>query len=366
MTTTLERQSLLRHARSIIDTAKAADRDLSDAEHQLVEADLSNVEQMDAQAKARNRRVFDLGLGPTDPNTHAGADVATLFTDEQKSGLVGAVKSRGMFRTELAVKAALTSGTMLPPTGTGVIGGTYPSAAFPLSQLFAVEPTESPVTRYYVLGGATAGTVAEGAPKPDSGVTVTAKDVTLSKLATTCRFSDELSEDAAFLIAYLQAELTNAVIVTENGAIITALGAASGISTATGTLVSVIDLAATVIASMTALNGAPPAAFIVHPNVLASIRTSKASTSGTYFVDPTADVPQSLHGVQLVPSMATVPGTAYMVGSGAAVVYRRSQITAEINWNADDFQTNQRTMRVEERMAVGVVRPSQVTKLTLT
>ena len=195
-----------------------------------------------------------------------------------------------------------------------VVGGLYPSAAFPLSQLFTVQPTDAPVVSYYVLGGATAGIVAEAAAKPDSGVTVTPKDVPVSKIATTVRFSDELAEDSAFLLQFLQQELTSAVVTTENHVIVTALGAASGIVTSTGALATVIDMAATAIASFTAINGAPPDAMVVHPTVLGSIRSSKASTSGTYFVDPTAAAPQALHGVPLVPSMATAAGTAWLVG----------------------------------------------------
>jgi hypothetical protein len=48
------------------------------------------------------------------------------------------------------------------------------------------------------------------------------------------------------------------------------------------------------------------------------------------------------------------------------VVYRRGQLTTEIGLNQDDWTTNQRTLRVEERMAPAVVRPSALTKLTLT
>lgn len=51
------------------------------------------------------------------------------------------------------------------------------------------------------------------------------------------------------------------------------------------------------------------------------------------------------------------PGTARMVNGTGVVIYRKGGITAEIGTNADDFRTNQRTMRVEERFATAVVRP---------
>lgn len=69
-----------------------------------------------------------------------------------------------------------------------------------------------PSERYYVFGGATADITAEGATKHDSGLTVTARDVSLTKITSTVRFSDELAEDAGFLISHLQGELISAVI----------------------------------------------------------------------------------------------------------------------------------------------------------
>jgi hypothetical protein len=48
------------------------------------------------------------------------------------------------------------------------------------------------------------------------------------------------------------------------------------------------------------------------------------------------------------------------------LIYRRGGIVAEIGTNLDDWQTNQQTMRVEERMTPAVMRATSLTKLTLT
>ncbi len=53
------------------------------------------------------------------------------------------------------------------------------------------------------MNTATAAVVAEGALKPDAGVTTTAVDLALEKIATTSKVSDELAEDAPFLLAQL-------------------------------------------------------------------------------------------------------------------------------------------------------------------
>lgn len=364
------KSTILNNARRVVALAKAEGRDLSEEEQAAVTEATAQIKADDPERHELARKmlaaIMDTG-GETPGTDEWGDPVSGPFTAEDAKGFLTAVKSKQAFRTELPVKAALgTGGLNIPASGETVIPGAYPSAAFPLSQLFNVEATNSPVIRFYVLGGATAGATGEAQPKPDSGVTVTPKDVAVAKIATTVRFSDELAEDASFLVRFLQQELVNAVVTTENAQIVAALGAASGISTASGTTATVIDVAATVIASMTALNGAPPAAFVVHPTVLGGIRTAKASGAGSYFIDVTSAAPQALHGVQLVPSMATAAGTAWMVGRSAATVFRRNQITAEVGWDGTDWSTNQRTMRVEERLAVGVVRPTQVTKVSLT
>jgi len=63
--------------------------------------------------------------------------------------------------------------------------------------------------------------------------------------------------------------------------------------------------------------------------------------------------------------MATAAGAAYLVLSGAAIVFRH-EITAQINWNQDDLhhQPAHDARRGTPRRRGGP--PSQVTKLTLT
>ena len=262
-------------------------------------------------------------------------------------------------------KAALTSGTLLPTAGIGVEPGLFPNA-FPLATLFRTEPAGGPSIRYYVLDAATAGVVAEGVAKPDSGVTITPKDVLLKKVATTVRFSDELSEDASFLIPYLQGELVSAVITRENQEILATFNATSGVLTGTGATSTALDVVADAIAGQEAINGSAPSAVVVNPVVMAALRKVKTDTGGAYMIDPLTAGPPTIHGVQVISTPATAAGTAWVVGGQGVVIYRRGQISAEIGMNADDFQTNTRTMRVEERFATAVVRPSYLTKLTLT
>lgn len=361
-----ERAAKLKAATVIVDRAKASGRELRGSENDEVQAAFNRIDDLDveivAQSKAMVDSVMSLGNCEMDPDVEPGRSV---FSEGDAKGLVAAVKSKGLFRTtEVSTKAALT-GAVVPTSGQGVEPGLFPNA-FPLATLFRTEVAAGPSVRYYTLGGATAGVVAEGGTKPDAGLEITAKDVLVEKIATTVRFTDEFSEDAAFLLSFLQQELTSAVVTKENAEILSTLDGTSGVLTGTGAATTVIDLIADAIAGQQAINGSSPSAVVVNPTTLATIRKAKASTGGDYFVDPLSGKLTAIHGVQVVSTPATGPGTAWVVNAAGVVIYRRGGITAEIGWNADDWQSNQRTMRVEERFATAVVRPSMLTKLTLT
>ena len=102
-----------------------------------------------------------------------------------KSSVVGAIKSRTAYRTELSAKAVLTSGTLLPTSGVGVQDGLHPNSQYPLSSLFRNEPAEGPSQRYYRMTSGTAAVVAEGAAKPDAGVSIAAVDLLLDQARLT-------------------------------------------------------------------------------------------------------------------------------------------------------------------------------------
>lgn len=358
-----ERAASIETAKSIVATAKAANRDLTPTEEATVDRSLDRVKQIDKQIAGKAMVDSVMSLGSAEDYDENG-DIRRMFSETAAKDLVTAVKTRSSYRTEISVKAALTN-TVLPTSGQGVEAGLYPSA-FPLSTLFRSEPAPGPSIRYYRLGNATAGVVAELGIKPDSGATIEPVDVLLKKVATLVTFSDEFAEDAAFLLAYLQQELSSSVISRENSEVLATFAATSGVLTGTGVAASVIDLVADAVAGQEALNGTTPSAVVVNPTVLATIRKAKASTGGSYFVDPLTAGPTTIHGVRVVSTPATAAGTAWVVNGAGVVIYRRGGITAEIGTSSDGFVTNTRTMRVEERFATAVVRPSMLTKLTLT
>jgi hypothetical protein len=86
-------------------------------------------------------------------------------------------------------------------------------------------------------------------------------DVALLKLTAVFSVSDELSEGAPFLIALLQRQVTIAVLAAENAVVVSALAAASGVLTGTGTKAAAIDVLAAVIGVQETASGITPRRF---------------------------------------------------------------------------------------------------------
>jgi hypothetical protein len=138
----IERTNLLAHARSIVEKAKAQDRDLTPTEATNIWADLDRVDELKArEGSALHKRVMALGpdVDQFDP------DRPGMFDEQAKAGLTAAIKSRSTFRTEVDTKAALT-GAFLPTSGFGVEGGLFPNA-YPIATLFRTEQAGGPSVR---------------------------------------------------------------------------------------------------------------------------------------------------------------------------------------------------------------------------
>ena len=331
----IERSRLLSHARHIVETAKAnGDRDLTTHEAAQVEADIANVKALDAGTKSPSLVERVMALGSSDDfDCEGNPRGAGLFSGEAKTGIVSAIKSRQAFRTELPAKAALTTGSLLPTSGALVQGGLHPNT-YPLAALFQNVPAEGPTQRYYKMTSGSAAVVAEGALKPDAGVSITAVDLALAKIATTAQFSDEMAEDAPFLVQHLSNELTAAVLAAENAAILATFAGTSGIATASSTTAAVVDGLADVIASAEAVSGITPAAIVCAPSVVATIRKAKASTAGSYMVDPLTAGPTTIHGVLVITSPIVAATIAWVIEPSGVIVYRRGGLTVEVGTNA--------------------------------
>lgn len=364
-----DRGEITAKAIGITDAAKTAGRDLTPREMTTIDTALADIKAIDARVEKidtsaeLHAKIGALGPGGTDVRVDS-----PLFSDEQRDGLVKAARTKTSYSAEVQFKAPILQGTTLnPATGSTVVDSPAAKAGMSLRDLFTPVTAQSAMVRYYTLTNGTAGTVAEGALKPDAGITAAAVDKALLKIAATFQVSDELAEDAPFLVDSISRETQRAVMVKENEEIVTSLNV-SGIATGTWSAaaggVALIDALAAKIGASEALNGVTPTAILANPTDVATIRQAKASSAGSYFLDPLLSAPSALHGVPLLSTAATAAGTVWLVTEGAGLFYTRGTLRVEAGFTGDDWVKNLMTVRVEERVLPVVVRPSLVTKIT--
>lgn len=364
-----KRAELLQSAQTMINRAKADRRDLTSDELAQVESCFDQIEQIDNQSKSQRAQDADALMAKIATNCGPHSfDVEDFDQENVKEGLTRALRSKSSFGFNMPfTKAPLTGGGLdLPSVGGTVSDNPVGAGVVALRDLLQPQAAEGGTVRYYTIGEGGADVVAEGALKPDLGASITPHDAQLLKIATTFTFTDELVQDAGFLVEHVRREAVRAVLLEENAQVVAAFEAATGALTSTGPVASAIDVLAGAIGSAQATNGETPSVIVMNPLDLAAIRTAKASTAGSYFVDPLAAVPSAIHGVPLAATPAVASGKAYLVSAGAGVFYTLGQLRVESGYTGDDWIHNRVTTRVEERVLPVVIRPSLLTKVTLT
>lgn len=366
---TEERETLLAGAKSITSAKMAAGENLTASESRDVKDALQRVDEIDAEIKKFKDGADLMSRLGAIKHGDLGDNGGHLFSESDAQGFVTAAKSKGSFSTTVSYKAPMVVGSLLPPVGETVIAAQEPKATFALRDLFQAASASGATVRYYTLGNPDAtdvAIVAEGGLKPESETAYAAVDAALVKLATRWTITDELGEDAPFLVSEIQKSVLRNVLVRENKLVIDTIAATSGILTGTSTAATLLDLLATEIGESEAINGVTPTALLLNPSNLSAVRVAKASTAGSYFIDPLSSGPTSIHGVPLISSPAVAAGTAYLLTSGFGTFYSRGALRIEAGFTGDDWIYNRMTIRAEERVLPVVNRPSLVTKLTLT
>lgn len=309
-----------------------------------------------------------LGSHGFDPDWRGLEDDPTDFNRAAvKAGLVRAAHSKGTFGFNMPFRKAALTSPGVPASGQGVTEPTPGASAVALRELLTPHPDAPPVVRYYRVGrGGGADVVPEGGLKPELTTDIEPVDAALQKIAVRFTYTDEMVEDAEFLVSYIQREAMRAVLLRENALVVAALDDATGALTAEGTLPEAIDVIAGAIGAAEASNGLTPTAIVAHPVDVATIRTSKASGSGEYTLDPLAGGPPAIHDVPLSVTSAVAPGTMYLTTPGVGTFYTRGGLRVEAGYTGDDWTHNRVTTRVEERVLPVVAQPSLLTRITLT
>lgn len=229
-------------------------------------------------------------------------------------------------------------------------------------------------------------TVAEGAAKPQlhfpdyDPVTET-----LKKIAGFIKISDEMTEDAAFLVSEIEGRLMYQLLLFEENQLLSGDGLGTNVKgllnrvgVQTETSANLEDNFDAVFRSLTKVEtggGLRADGIVINPVDYQRFRLTKDANDqylaggpftgqygqGGIMVDP------PLWGRRTIVTPAIAAGTV-LVGAGAqaATVYRKGGIRVEAtNSHADDFTNNMVTVRAEERLTLAVRRPAAFVKLTL-
>jgi HK97 family phage major capsid protein len=238
-----------------------------------------------------------------------------------------------------------------------------------VADLFAAERIAGNAITYFVESDTVEGgpsTVAEGAKKPMMSFgDPSAKTVSLQKIATYMKETDELIDDASWLADAINGRGMYQFELTVENYLINQLTGTSGLGTQDGLNADKIYEAIMQVQNDT---GFQPDALVINPADYKNLRIAKDLNGqyygGGYFYGPYgqggfAGQPD-VWGLRTVVTPAVAQGAA-IVGAfklGASVVSKNTGVTVEIaNQNEDDFLKNLVTILIEQRLALAVRRP---------
>jgi HK97 family phage major capsid protein len=401
-------QQALDEANVYLDNAKAEGRPLLHSERAKVDSLLATAERLKGQAAisaGMDARFAGSGFRSSTGLSGGPGDVFVAsagYKSIQDSSARPQQWSSGpvtVSQYPLSMK-----GTMLESNQGGPGGGPVPPMyetggvaklfePLGVSDLFGSSTTTASQVRYVVEGTATSAAtgVAEGGVKPESTITVSEVNEPVKKIAHTLSISDELLEDAPSIQSYLNERLSLFVSIEEERQLLRGAGtdALIGLLNRTGgqainqyTRVSTDDNATALARALANTRGSSQLdcdAIILHPsNWLATrlIRDGLGGTAGNFLgggpftgaygnAGATGLFGQALWNVPVVLSSVVGPGTA-LIGAFklGAHVWRRSGVSVEVsNSHSDYFARNLNLLRAEERLGLGVFRPSAFTEI---
>lgn len=233
---------------------------------------------------------------------------------------------------------------------------------------------------------------AEEGEKPEATLSTTTANTPVRKIAVVLKVTEEMWADFPMLRDYVNTRLTFMVQAKEEQQLLNGAGTGneltgilntSGIQTqacgsisVTNPVVDSIHKAMTKIrTAASSVGGYEPDGIVMHPTDYQIIRLSKDGQNqyfgggpfyGAYGNGNTASAQPGPWGLNCVVTTAIAAGTA-LVGAfklGAQLWQREGIRVDSTNTNEDDFNFNRISLRVEERLALAVYRPSAFCTVT--
>jgi HK97 family phage major capsid protein len=214
--------------------------------------------------------------------------------------------------------------------------------------------------------------VTQATAKPESDITFEQYNVPIETVAHWIKVSNQLLADAPAIAAYIDTRARDGLAQEVDRQLLNGNGATPNLSGLTNSgnftaysavsddlLVDAINRAKYQLWAI----GRTPDTVIVNPADWGAMeRTREGSGTGMYLYGmPGTFAGVSPFGVRVVLSANMAPGK-FLIGqlNGSAVVYNRQGATVELGYVNDDFTKNLLTIRVEERLGLGIERPTGI------
>lgn len=214
--------------------------------------------------------------------------------------------------------------------------------------------------------------VSQGAAKPESDITFAPYNVAIETLAHWIKISKQLLGDAPSIVAYIEGRLRDGLAQEVDSQLLLGNGTTpnlSGLTDAGNFTAFTAAPGATLVESINKAKyqlwavGNAPDTVIVNPADWGAMEIARegAGTGAYLYGAPGTPAGMNPFGVNVVLSNH-IPAGFFLIGSlrTAAVIYQREGAVIEMGFVNDDFTRNLITIRAEERLGLGVDRPSAI------
>ena len=301
------------------------------------------------------------------PSLSAGAE---FVKSEQFKQLLAGQTQRARFEVKNTVTSNNT--TVFPQQNPAIIRGNF--TPLTIRELFRSIPVTSNMVNSLREASWTndAAEVSQGAAKPESDLTFEQYNVPITTVAHWIKISNQLLADAPAIVAYIDtrardglAQRIDAQLLNGNGTSpnLSGLTDAGNFTAYTPTsddlLVDAINRAKYALWA----TGNMPDTVIVNPAAWGAMeRTREGVGTGQYlYGTPGSMAGDNPFGLRVVLSN-NMAVDKFLVGAidASAVLYTRQGATVEMGYVNADFTNNLVTIRVEERLGLGVERPAGI------
>ena len=370
MSTEIEIKAALDAHGKAIDTAMAKyDAQVADLgkADELVKGELRALSEKFESTITEISQKMDSARKEAAPELTAGAE---FVKSEQFKQLLSGQTQRARFE----VKNTVTSGstTVFPQQNPAIIRGNF--APLTIRELFRSIPVTSNMVNSLREASWTndAAEVSQGAAKPESDATFEQYNVPITTVAHWIKVSNQLLADAPAIVAYIDsrardglaqridAQLLNGNGTSPNLSGLTDSGNFTAYTATSGDLL--VDAINRAKYSLWATGNMPDVVVVNPADWGAMERTREGAGTGAYLYGaPGTMAGENPFGLRIVLSNNMAAGK-FLVGAidASAVLYTRQGATVEMGYVNADFTNNLVTIRVEERLGLGVERPSAI------